>query len=114
MSNESGAASVVTTQVTVVESEACHFCEDARRVMTDLAAAYPLTIETVDVRTPAGTKLMQEHRASMSPLVLVDGVFFSHGRLPRRKLQKLLTGRYGATDSGRSFVSSATPGGRRG
>jgi hypothetical protein len=114
MSNQHSAASVVTTQVTVVESEACHFCEDARRVLADLAAAYPLTIETVDVRTPAGTNLMQEHRASMSPLVLVDGVFFSHGRLPRRKLLKLLTGRYGGTDSGRGLVTSVTAGGRRG
>ena len=114
MSNENGAARVVATQVTVVESEACHFCDDARRVLIDLAAAYPLTIETVDVRTPAGTNLMQEHRASMSPLVLVDGVFFSHGRLPRRKLLKLLTGRYGAADSSRSLASSVTPGGRRG
>jgi hypothetical protein len=31
----------------------------------------------------------------MSPLVLLDGTFFSSGRLPRRKLEKLLSGRYG-------------------
>ena len=32
----------------------------------------------------------------MTPLVLVDDEFFSHGRLPRRKLAKLLIERHGA------------------
>ena len=77
-------------RITVVESEACHFCEDAQRALTDLAGSYPLTVHTVDVRSEAGQRLMRVHRASMSPLVLVDGEFFSHGRLPRRKLTKLL------------------------
>jgi hypothetical protein len=30
-------------------------------------------------------------------LVLLDGTFFSHGRLPRRKLAKALHARYGDT-----------------
>jgi len=78
------------TRITVVESEACHFCEDAHRALAELAATYPLTVVTVDVRSEAGQRLMQAHRASMSPLVLVDGEFFSHGRLSRRKLAKVL------------------------
>jgi len=39
--------------------------------------------------------LVQKYRASMSPLVLLDGEFFSHGRLPRRKLAKRLQQRFG-------------------
>ncbi len=77
-------------RITVVESEACHFCDDAHRSLGQLAGSYPLTVERIDVRTVAGQRLMAAHRASMSPLVLVDGEFFSHGRLPRRKLGKLL------------------------
>ncbi len=77
-------------RITVVDSEACHFCDDAHRALGQLAGSYPLTVESVDVRTEAGQRLMRVHRASMSPLVLVDGDFFSHGRLPRRKLAKLL------------------------
>lgn len=77
-------------RITVVESDACHFCEDAQRALTELAERYPLTVDTVDVRSEVGQRLMRVHRASMSPLVLVDGEFFSHGRLPRRKLTKLL------------------------
>jgi glutaredoxin len=85
------------TRITVVESEACHFCEDAHRALSELAARYPLTVETVDVRSEPGHRLMRVHRASMSPLVLMDGEFFSHGRLPRRKLAKLLKQRQGLT-----------------
>ena len=77
-------------RITVVENEACHFCEDAQRVLAELAGSYPLALDTVDVRSESGQRLMRVHRASMSPLVLVDGQFFSHGRLPRRKLTKLL------------------------
>lgn len=81
--------------LTVVGSEACHFCADAQRVLTNLATAYPLSIDTLDVRSEAGRALMTRHRAPMSPLVLLDGAFFSSGRLPRRKLERLLTRRFG-------------------
>ncbi|HEU4512872.1 MAG TPA: glutaredoxin family protein [Nocardioidaceae bacterium] len=84
-------------RITVVESEACHFCEDAQKALSELAARYPLTVETVDVRCETGQRLMRVHRASMSPLVLVDGDFFSHGRLPVRKLTKVLEQRQGVT-----------------
>lgn len=77
-------------RITVVESEACHFCDDAHRALEQLSETYRFTVETVDVRNETGRRLMQVHRASMSPLVLVDGDFFSHGRLPRRKLIKVL------------------------
>lgn len=86
-------------RITVVESEACHFCEDAQRALTDLGESYPLAVDTVDVRSEAGQRLMRVHRASMSPLVLVDGEFFSHGRLPRRKLATLLEQRRIATQA---------------
>ena len=86
-------------RITVVGSEACHFCEDAQRALTRLAESYLLAVDTVDVRSKAGQRLMRVHRASMSPLVLVDGEFFSHGRLPRRKLTKLLEQRRTATQA---------------
>jgi glutaredoxin len=77
-------------QITVVESETCHFCEDAHRALTELSTSHQLAVQTVDLRSEAGMQLMRVHRAMMSPLVLVDGEFFSHGRLPRRKLARLL------------------------
>lgn len=92
-------ASAEPARITIVESEACHFCEDAQRVLAELAGSYPLVLDTVDVRSEPGQRLMRVHRASMSPLVLVDGQFFSHGRLPRRKLTKLLEQRRSTTQA---------------
>lgn len=91
------APSAGPVQVTVVESEACHFCADAHEVLSGFAARYPITVDIVDVRSEPGQLLMARHRAPMSPLVLVDGEFFSSGRLPRRKLEKQLTTRFGRT-----------------
>lgn len=81
----------VPVHVTVVESPSCHYCADAHEVLQQLAGCgHALEVETLDVRDPAGEDLMRRHGASMSPLVVVDGAFFSQGRLPRRKLARLL------------------------
>lgn len=85
--------------VIVVESEACHFCADAHHVLAALADRFPMITETVDVRSETGRALMTRHRAPMSPLVLIDAAFFSSGRLPRRKLEKLLGARYGSAST---------------
>lgn len=37
--------------VTVVESEACHFCAEAHRLLADFAADYPVVVERVDLRS---------------------------------------------------------------
>ena len=91
--------------VTVVESEACHFCADAHQILAGFAVDYPVVVDTVDVRSESGRLLMARHRATMSPLVLIDGAFFSNGRLPRRKLAKHLTQRYGAPMAARPIRS---------
>ena len=89
-----GAASLV--QVTMVEAEACHFCADAHETLDAFAARYPIALTSLDARDPVGIALMQEHRAAMSPLILIDGEFFSQGRLPRGKFQRLLEQRAAA------------------
>ncbi len=97
-------------RVTLVESPACHYCADAHQVLAKLAGSYPIVVDTVDARSDAGRVLMAQHRAAMSPLVLLDGAFFSHGRLPRRKLTNVLTSRYGTPVAD----AVAGGGGRRG
>ncbi len=87
------------TIVTVVTAEACHFCDDAQTELADLAEEYPLRVEVVDARTPQGTRLVRVYRSTMYPLVLVDGEFFSVGRLPRKKLRHLLGSRVPAETS---------------
>ena len=77
-------------RITVVPSPACHFCDEADRVLAELARDHAFALERVPFDTPEGRRMVAEHRPPLSPLVLVDGRFFSSGRLPRRKLERLL------------------------
>lgn len=76
--------------VTLVHSPACHFCDDAAEALAELARVHPLEVTTLPLESPEGAALVATHRPSMNPLVLVDGEYFSSGRLPRKKLLRLL------------------------
>jgi hypothetical protein len=78
--------------ITVVHAPACHFCADAQTALAELSARFPMRVELVGAGDPPGAALVKAHRPAMFPLVLVDGAFFSQGRLPRRKLAVLLAG----------------------
>ena len=86
-------ATSTPAEVTVVTTPACHLCADAQAALAGLAGDYPLTVRVVDADSPAGQVLVRQHGTGMFPLVVVDGVFFSAGRLPRRKLARMLSGR---------------------
>ena len=88
------------TRVTVVTARACHFCADALEALAELAREYPLAVEETAADSPAGQALLRRHGAGMFPLVLVDGEFFSAGRLPRRKLARLLAASGAAAAAG--------------
>ncbi|WP_228489265.1 glutaredoxin family protein [Raineyella fluvialis] len=79
--------------VTIVESEACHVCAEANTVLADLGGEFPLAVERIDARSREGAALLQELRAAMTPLVLLDGAYVSSGRLSRRRLRRLLRAR---------------------
>jgi len=81
------------TPVTVVSAPACHFCADAEIALAEIAAEYPLAVTHIDADSEQGKRLVAAARAPMYPLVLVDGAVFSWGRLPRRKLRRLLADR---------------------
>ena len=81
------------TCVTLVHAEACHFCTDAGEALEELARSFTLDIRSVPANSDEGRALVAQHRPAMSPLVLLDGAFFSHGRLPRKKLTRLLEAR---------------------
>jgi hypothetical protein len=85
--------------VTVVHADACHFCEEAERELGTLAEQFPLDIRLVHLESTEGRRLFALHRPAMNPLVLVDGAYFSSGRLPRKKLTKLLQTRSAEQDA---------------
>jgi hypothetical protein len=86
----------VRTAVTLVHAEACHFCDDAVEELARLAECFALDVEVVELDSIEGRRLVDIHRPAMNPLVLVDGAFFSSGRLPRKKLTRLLEARAAA------------------
>lgn len=88
---------VATVTVTVVTSAECHFCEDAQAALAVLAKSYPLEVRLVGAESPAGQALLRRHGGGMFPLVVVNGKVFSAGRLPQRKLERLLATRPGRT-----------------
>ena len=74
--------------VLVVEADACHLCDDAKRVLAERADHLGLHVRTMSARSPEGQELVATHRASMLPLVFVDGKLLGWGRLSRRKLER--------------------------
>lgn len=84
------------TTVTVVHAEACHFCDDAEQALARLAEEFPLAVRVVEIDSLEGRQLVDVHRPAMNPLVLLDGAYFSSGRLPRKKLTRLLEARNSA------------------
>lgn len=77
-------------QITLVHSEACHFCDDALDALTLMSKDHPISVQVVPLTSRLGLDLVARHRPAMNPLVLVDGRYFSSGRLPRKKLLKYL------------------------
>lgn len=76
--------------VVVVTAPACHLCDDALLRLRAAAGPARLDVRVVELESPEGRALVAQHRPPMSPLVLVDGVFFSSGRLPQRKVDALV------------------------
>lgn len=85
-----GPRNAAPVEITIVQAPGCHFCDDAHEAVQALTADHPVSLRLVDVRSDQGQRLVRQHRPAMNPLVLVDGDFFSAGRLPRGKLRKLL------------------------
>ena len=93
-------------RITVVESEACHFCEDAHRALATLAASYPLAVDTVAVRSEAGQALMARHRAPMSPLVLLQLVGPAVALHVAETLHGVFPERFGVSENFHKFVAA--------
>ena len=85
-----------TPTITVVHAPACHHCADAQDKLNLLSRETPIRVDLLEADSAAGGDLIGRYRPTMFPLVLVDGAFFSQGRLPVRKLRALLAARAAA------------------
>lgn len=79
-----------TPRITVVRAPACHQCDSALRTLGWLRNVMPMRVDVVEATSDDGARLVAEHRAPMSPLVLLDGEFVSSGKLRTGRLLDLL------------------------
>jgi hypothetical protein len=77
-------------EVVVLTSAGCHLCDQALATLEELSRDFSLVVREVAMDSAAGKWLVALHRPPMPPAVLVNGKLFSCGRLPRKKLVRLL------------------------
>ena len=80
------------TEITIVTTEDCAFCEHAKQLLVRVAADAPLVVREVPLDSPEGRQITATIAAPFPPVVLLDGEAFSYGRLSERRLRKALAG----------------------
>ena len=65
-------------------------CDDAYRLLDEIARDHPIRIRTVDLGTAEGRAMADRGGVLFPPGVFVDGEPFSYGRLSERKLRREL------------------------
>jgi len=74
--------------VTLLTQEDCAFCDGAKEILAHLSAEYGLSLETVDLDSPAGQRLAERGGVLFPPGIFIDGEPFSYGRPSERKLRR--------------------------
>lgn len=74
----------------MVTAPNCHLCEAALEELAGLATEFPLSVRALEGRSVEGARIVRRLRPGLFPAVVIDGALFSVGRLPRRKLRRLL------------------------
>ncbi|MCX8565158.1 glutaredoxin family protein [Mycolicibacterium mucogenicum] len=76
--------------ITLLTQSSCGLCEHAKEVLGRLGAEFAVSVTEIDLRTDEGRHLAEGAGVLFAPGVLIEGHPFSYGRLPERKLRKLL------------------------
>ncbi|HDH24926.1 MAG TPA: glutaredoxin [Actinobacteria bacterium] len=83
-------------EIVFVTSPRCHFCRDASELLEDLGDPYALNVREVALESVEGVAIASRFRVPFPPVLLIDGNYFGHGRISRRKLTKALDAIVGA------------------
>ncbi|MDT0275555.1 glutaredoxin family protein [Blastococcus goldschmidtiae] len=78
------------TVVTLLTQTSCSFCEQAKETLAQLSQEQDFETEEISLQTEEGRALGERHGVLFAPGILVDGEFFSFGRLSERKLRREL------------------------
>ena len=79
------------TTITILTQSSCAFCEQAKGTLSRLALEYPLQFREISLETVEGLELAAQYGVIFAPGILVDGEMFSYGRLPEKRLRRLLS-----------------------
>lgn len=85
-----------------VTAERCHFCEQGRTVLDELAARHPMRVREVALTSPEGRSLAAHWRVPYPPILILDGDLAGYGRLSARGLERALAARAGVPAAARS------------
>ena len=79
--------------VTLLTTENCGLCDQAKEVLGRLSAEFPLRVQVIDVASGEGRAIAERALMAFPPAVLIEDQPFSYGRLSERKLRKTLLAR---------------------
>ena len=79
------------TDITILTQPSCAFCDQAKEILSRLAADFLLDVREVGLDTDEGKKLAIQHAVMFAPGILLDGKLISYGRLSEKKLKSQLT-----------------------
>ena len=78
------------TEVVLLTTEGCEFCDHAKTVLQRLRGEFDIELREVRLESEEGTQLAASSRAPFPPVVFLGGRAFSYGRVSERKLRKAL------------------------
>jgi hypothetical protein len=82
--------STAAVNIVLITAPDCHFCTDGKAVLARLAAHYPLTVREIAWSSADGQALVARHGILFPPGLLIEDEFVGFGRVPERKLRRLL------------------------
>lgn len=80
----------VPIDIVLVGAPACHYCDEASKILDDLGMRVPLKVRKVELHSDEGRALAVAHRIPFPPLLLINGTYFGYGRISQRKLEQHL------------------------
>jgi len=75
-------------QVVILTQEDCAFCEQAKAIMSRLAAEYELEVSLLELSSPEGQTLALQGGVMFPPGIFIGGEPFSYGRPSERALRR--------------------------
>jgi len=77
-------------EIVLVTAPRCHFCSDASNLLNELSDRYSLTVQRIELESAEGIEIATRYAVPFPPVLLINGAFFGHGRISRRKLTRAL------------------------